>query len=179
MAIKTFVLEYIKDKEKRHAAIEQAVKNHLEDQDAEVLYNEKGKPYIKGAQKDQFISVTTTGSVLICVLSDKPVGVDGEHLVRFGPTNKTDYIAIAERFFTEEEAEYVREGNGDPLRFVRVWVRKEAYVKLTGKGVSDFLNFSVSDGEKLLTRINGIPIKKFTISFPGSSEYLFAIAGVE
>jgi phosphopantetheinyl transferase len=84
---------------------------------------------------------------------------------------------MAERFFTEEEAEYVREGDDDPLRFVKVWVRKEAYSKYTGKGLSDFSSFSVSDGEKLYSKVGGVPIKKFSPAFPGSSDYLFVIAG--
>jgi phosphopantetheinyl transferase len=179
MAIKTFVLENNPEKEKRHAAIEKAIKDYLENDKAEILYNNKGKPYIVGTETDKHLSVTTTGQIMLCVLSDMPIGIDGEHLERFNTENKTDYIALAERFFTEEEADYVREGDGDPLRFVRIWVRKEAYVKLTGKGLSDFLNFSVTDGERFFGRVNGIPIKKFAINFPGSNEYMFAIAGVE
>ncbi|MEG1743243.1 MAG: 4'-phosphopantetheinyl transferase superfamily protein, partial [Clostridia bacterium] len=90
---------------------------------------------------------------------------------------KHDYTAIAERFFTEEEADYVRDGDGDPIRFAKIWVRKEAFCKYTGKGLSDFANFSVSDGERFYGKINGIPIKKLSVSFPGSSEYIFCIVG--
>ena len=34
-----------------------------------------------------------------------------------------------QRFFTEEEAEYVRDNDGDAVAFAKVWVRKEAYSK--------------------------------------------------
>ena len=84
-----------------------------------------------------------------------------------------------ERFFTEEEAEYVRDNDGDPVSFAKGWVRKEAYSKYTGKGLSDFANFSVSDGERLNTKVNGVTVKKFTVTFPGSNEYIFALAGSE
>ncbi|PKM63422.1 MAG: hypothetical protein CVU97_00335 [Firmicutes bacterium HGW-Firmicutes-21] len=179
MAIKTFVLENYPEKEKRHAAIEKAIKDYLENDKVEVLYTGRGKPYIKGTETEKFLSVTTTGSVMLCVFSDMPVGIDGEHLGRFTAENKTDYTALAERFFSEEEADYVREGDGDPMRFVRIWVRKEAYVKLTGKGLADFSNFSVTDGERFYGKVSGVPIKKFAINFPGSNEYFFAIAGAE
>lgn len=179
MAIKTFILENYPEKEKRHAAIEKAVKDYLENDKVEVLYTSKGKPYIKGTSTEKFLSVTTTGTIMLCVFSDMPVGIDGEHLGRFNAENKTDYTALADRFFSEEEAEYVRDGDGDPMRFVRIWVRKEAYVKLTGKGLSDFPNFSVTDGERFYAKVNGVPIKKFGINFPGSNEFLFAIAGAD
>lgn len=179
MAIKTFILEYFSEKEKRHNAIEKSLKEFLKNDNIQVLYTQKGKPYIIGTETEKFISVTTTGKIMLCVYSDKPVGIDGEHLLRFGSNNKTDYIALSERFFSEEEADFVREGDGDPMRFVRVWVRKEAYVKLTGKGLADFLNFSVTDGVKFFSKVDGVPIKKFSINFPGSNEYLFAIAGAE
>lgn len=179
MAIKTFVLENYPEKEKRHAAVQKAIRDYLENDKVEVQYTAKGKPVLKGTPTEKFISVTTTGNVCICVLSEMPIGVDGEYLGRFGSDNKTDYTAIAERFFTDDEAVYVRDGDGDPMRFVRVWVRKEAYVKLTGKGLSDFLNFSVTDGERFYAKVNGVPIKKFNVNFPGSSDYMFVIAGAE
>lgn len=179
MAIKTFILENYPEKEKRHTAVENAIKEYLDNDNVEVLYTSKGKPYIKGTATEKFISVTTTGKIMLCVFSTMPVGIDGEHLGRFGQDNKTDYTALAERFFSENEAEYVRDGDGDPMRFVHVWIRKEAYVKLTGKGLVDFANFSVTDGERFYAKINGVPIKKFCINFLGNTEYMFAIAGAE
>lgn len=179
MAVKTFILENYPEKEKRHIAIETVIRDFLDNEKVKVLYTDKGKPYLEGLPNERYISITTTGKVMLCVFSDKPVGIDGEHLGRFGPDNKTDYTSLAERFFTEEEAEYVRDGEGETMRFVRIWTRKEAYVKYTGKGLVDFPNFSVTDGERFYAKINGVPIKKFSINFPGSSEYMFAIAGVD
>ena len=180
MAIKTFILENHPEKEARHAAVQKAVQEFLEDPAVRVVYDAKGKPTVEDAKQPRFISITTTGAVMLCVLSDTPVGIDGERLDRFGPDTKTDYIALAERFFSEDEADYVREGGeGEALRFVRVWVRKEAYVKLTGKGLVDFPNFSVIEGEKFSSKVNGVPLKRFNINFPESSEYLFAIAGLD
>lgn len=180
MAIKTFVFENQNDKEKHHSQLLAALREYTGVDSAQILYTSKGKPYIKGLPEEKFMSITTADEVMVCVFSDKPVGIDGERINRLideGKEKKTDYTALAERFFSEEEAEYVRDGDGDPERFVKVWVRKEAYVKYTGKGMSDFSNFSVSDGLKFLNKVGGVPIKKLNVCFPGSNEYLFVMAG--
>lgn len=180
MATKTFIFENISDKEKRHAQVQSALREYTGIDSAEVFYNNRGKPYIKGLPEEMFISVTTADEVMVVVFSDKPVGIDGERLTRFENDRrekKPDYINLAERFFTGEEAEYVRDGAVEGEQFAQVWVRKEAYVKYTGKGLSDFANFSVVDGSKLLNKVNGVPIKKLNVVFPGSNDYLFIIAG--
>ena len=160
--------------------VQHAVKDYLGDPKAKVVYDEKGKPTVEGTEEKWHISVTTTGAVMLVALADCPIGIDGEYLPRFdAPDNKIDYSALAERFFSEEEADYVRDAADSTERFVRVWTRKEAYVKCAGKTLADFPNFSVVDGEKLAPKVRGVTIKKFGINFPGSNEYLFVIAGVE
>jgi len=180
MAIKTFIFENISDKEKRHAQVQSALREYTGIDSAEVLYTSRGKPYIKGLPEEMYISVTTADEVMVVVFSNHPVGIDGERIARFENdtrTKKPDYISLAERFFSSDEAEYVRDGSVEAEHFCQVWVRKEAYVKYTGKGLSDFSNFSVTDGIKFYNKINGVPIKKLDLVFPGSSEYLFIIAG--
>lgn len=181
MAYKTFVFENISNKEKRHAQVQSALREYTGIDSAEVLYTSRGKPYIKGLPEEMFISVTTADEVMVVVFSTKPVGIDGEHMARFENNltreRKLDYIALAERFFSPDEVEYVRAGDVESEHFAQIWVRKEAYVKYTGKGLSDFANFSVTDGIKLYNKINGVPIKKLNVAFPGSNEYLFVIAG--
>ena len=178
MAIKTYVLDNIADREQRHTLVTEKAREHFGNPEVEVIYGKRGKPSVKGIDK-KYVSVTTTGAVMVVVFSDKPVGIDGEYLGRLKNNEKIDYLAIAERFFTEEEAEYVRDNDGDAVAFAKVWVRKEAYSKYTGKGLSDFANFSVSDGERLNTKVNGVAVKKFTVNFPGSNDYIFALAGSE
>lgn len=180
MAIKTFVFENLSDKEKRHAQVQSALREYTGIDSAEVLYTSRGKPYIKGLPEEIFVSVTTADEVMVVVFSSKPVGIDGEHMARFetaATEKRPDYIALAERFFSTDEAEYVRDGDVDAERFAQIWVRKEAYVKYTGKGLSDFSNFSVTDGVKLYGKINGVPVKKLNVVFPGSNDYLFVMVG--
>ncbi len=181
MKLKVFVLENNTVKRQRHAAVQKAVKAFFnDDPKVKVVYDENGKPSVEGTDKKWYISITTTGDVMLAALATNPIGIDGEHLPRFSdPENKIDYVAIAERFFSDEESDYVRDGSDSTERFVKVWVRKEAYVKCAGKTLADFPNFSVVDGDKLATKVHGISLKKFGISFEGSEDYLFVIAGVE
>ncbi len=180
MAVKTFVFENTKDKEKRHAQVQSALRQYTGVDSAEVLYTGRGKPYIKGLPEEMYVSVTTADEVMVVVFSGKPVGVDGEHMARFENDTrrkKPDYIGLAERFFSPDEVECVRDADVEAERFAEIWVRKEAYVKYTGKGLSDFSNFSVTDGIKFYNKVNGVPVKKLNVPFPGSGEYLFMIAG--
>ena len=108
MAVTTLVLENNPDREERHAILLNAVREHLENPDLTIEYTSRGQPVLKGSNK--YISVTTTEKVMVCAVSDTPVGIDGEHTGRFIGETRTDFIAIAERFFTEEESDFVREG---------------------------------------------------------------------
>lgn len=180
MAMKTFVFENQNDKEKRDSQLLAALREYTGVDSAQILYTSRGKPYIKGLPEEKFMSITTADEVMVCVFSDKPVGVDGERINRVvndSKDKKTDYVALAEKFFSEDEVEFVRDGDSESERFVKVWVRKEAYAKQSGKGMADFANFSVSDGLKLLNKVGGVPIKKLNVCFPGANEYLFVVAG--
>ena len=174
MAVTTLVLENNPNREARHAALLNALREHFNNPDIDIEYAPKGKPIVKNINKH--ISVTTVENMMICAISDTVIGIDGEHIARFSD-NKTDFVAIAERFFTDEEADYVREGDDVGVRFAKIWVRKEAYCKFTGKGLADFANFSVTDGERFFSKINGIPIKRLNVQIPASGEYFFAIVG--
>lgn len=182
MAIKTFIFENSESKEKRHAQVQSALREYTGIDSAEVLYTGRGKPYVKGTPNDTFVSVTTADEIMVVAFSSKPIGIDGERMTRFenpdAKTKKMDYVALADRFFTSDEAEYVRDG-AEGERFAQIWVRKEAYVKYTGEGMSAFSSFSVTDGIKLFPKVNGVAIKKLNVVFPGSAEYLFVYAGEE
>lgn len=174
MAVTTLILENNPSKEVRHATLLNALREHFNNPDIDIEYSPKGRPTVKNINKH--ISVTTVENYMICAISDTVIGIDGEHISRF-TDSKTDFTTMAERFFTDEEADYVHEGDDTGVRFAKIWVRKEAYCKFTGKGLADFANFSVTDGERFYSKINGIPIKKFNVSIPSASEYFFIIVG--
>ncbi len=182
MALKTFILENSSVKRQRQTDIQNAVREYLGNKKLKVVYDEQDKPSIEGFDKKIHISVTRANKVMLVVLYDKPIGIDGEYLPRIlAPENKIDYIMLAEKFFSVEESEYLRDSakEDEKLNFVKLWVRKEAYVKAAGKTVAEFPNFSVVDGSRMLPKVNGVSLKNFSIKFPECEDYFFVIAGIE
>lgn len=58
--------------------------------------------------------------------------------------NKKANFNVARRCFTKAELQYVLSGKEkSQQRFFEVWTKKEAYVKLLGTGIQDFLKFNV------------------------------------
>ena len=93
--------------------------------DGEIKRTELGKPYI---DYPVYIGVTHTDKVVIIGVDDVPFGIDAENITRV----MARHDSIAERFFTQNELLQVR----DDESFLDIWVKKEAYVKFTGEGIS-------------------------------------------
>lgn len=102
--------------------------------------SEYGKPYLVDYPNVHF-NVTHAKGLIVCALSDQPIGIDVEKIKRL----KRLRGAIAKRYFTETEQGYVfSEVNSQEERFIEIWTKKEAYVKWTGKGMKiPFNSFDV------------------------------------
>ena len=100
----------------------------LGDMSREILRAEKGKPYFKELPL-QF-SVSHTDDLWVCLISasTESLGVDVQQI------KETRQDKIAERYFTDDEKEYLKE-KGESV-FFEIWTRKEAYAKYTGRGLS-------------------------------------------
>ena len=180
MALKTFILENSSTKRQRQSDIQKAVREYLNNPKAKVEYDEKGRASITNIDKKMNISVTCCGKVMLVVLFEKAIGIDGEYIPDIAdPEKKIDYMTIAERFFSVDEVEFLRDTSSEAEleTFIKIWVRKEAYVKAAGKTIAEFPNFSVVDGPRFVKKIHGIAIKTFAIRFEGCENYTFAIAG--
>ena len=92
---------------------------------ARIIRDEKGKPYFQDVPLE--FSLTHSGSLWMCMFSDAPCGLDLQEV------KPCDCQKIAKRFFHEDEAQAVRDGGEEA--FFRIWVRKEAYCKMTGEGL--------------------------------------------
>jgi 4'-phosphopantetheinyl transferase len=105
-------------------------------------YGPYGKPELSPPAGLQF-SLAHSGDVaLIALAQGHPLGIDVERL-----DDRRDGLAIASRFFSPAEAAALasqpEEGRGPA--FFTAWVRKEAFLKATGRGLSDGLSgFEVS-----------------------------------
>ncbi|HTC20098.1 MAG TPA: 4'-phosphopantetheinyl transferase superfamily protein [bacterium] len=104
----------------------------------------KGKPFVKGSPLR--FSLSHSGSLIACSFGWREVGIDVERIDCLGPQ---DWALLAERYFSPAEYQYLFSQPRDrrPLAFVRIFTRKEAYVKALGQGL-------------------GLPFKSFTVPLP-------------
>lgn len=93
----------------------------------EIMVAEKGKPYFTDG-KIQF-SLSHSESLWACVYGPDQCGLD----VQF--KKKTDFRRISMRHFSREENLYIEKEGIEG--FYRIWTRREALGKLTGKGFFD------------------------------------------
>lgn len=111
-----------------------------------------GKPYLENVS-DLSFNLSHTGDYVTVAFSSDEIGVDIER-------KRSANMSVAHRFFTEEEWLYLQKiceahGEGEVLdrAFVRLWTRKESYIKAVGEGMhlplSDFCVLSdCVDAEK-------------------------------
>lgn len=108
-------------------------------QSIQFLSNRFGKPYIES--DDLYFNVSHSGNKILLIFSNKPVGIDVEQL-----KTDTHYLALAKRFFTQEEHTYLNElpSNQRQEGFFKLWVCKEAVIKAIGRGLShDLKSFTI------------------------------------
>lgn len=105
-----------------------------------------GKPVLAG-DTGIFFSVSHTGKVFACAVSDEEIGLDIQEARRRDASRTR---RLARRYFTEDEIAYLEGGFGNSGRteeeltdrFYRLWTRKEAYAKYTGEGLKAVLEGS-------------------------------------
>lgn len=101
-----------------------------------------GKPVAFVGGKEIFVSISHSGDFVAAAVCDTPVGIDLEAKREIKP----DFI---KKVLSEEELEFVKEGNDETTAFLKIWTAKEAYLKLTGEGLA-----GLKDAE-VLTLIKG------------------------
>ncbi len=113
-----------------------------------ILYTENGKPYTDSAPLH--FSISHTDGVVLCAVHTAPIGADIERIRLPRPNT-------VKRVCTDAECAYIGD---DPTRFAAVWTRKEAYAKLTGKGVSIGLQtIPTADEKGLLTTVCSMQVQ--------------------
>jgi 4'-phosphopantetheinyl transferase len=96
--------------------------------------DEFGKPHCVNSNH-LFFNVAHSGNLVAAAFDSKVVGVDIENM------RNTD-LAIADRFFTKNEAALLRAKPQADQRdfFFKLWTLKESFIKAEGKGLSIPLN---------------------------------------
>ena len=121
-----------------------------------VSFEKEGKPYF--TDRRPFFSISHSRALCAAALSDRPVGVDielcrehyKEHLIR--------------RCLSDQEMEHF---DGD---FTRIWCRKEAIAKMTGRGILAYPSFLDTEDAQYRFR-------EQRVSFEGMDYWLVSVTG--
>ncbi|MCR5829435.1 MAG: 4'-phosphopantetheinyl transferase superfamily protein [Lachnospiraceae bacterium] len=143
---------------------EEAAKDlSLSPRDIEIKRTLLGKPFIAGYD-NYYFSLSHCDNLILFASDNTPIGVDIEK-------SRSSYLKIAERFFTINEINKIKDSKNPKEEFLLVWTRKEAYVKLTGKGLSTRLDsFDVHD-----TSVTRYTTNDY-ISMTDGKNYVYSIA---
>lgn len=96
-------------------------------------YGADGKPYL---EEGPFFSLSHSGEYAACAIAEQEIGLDIQQEKAF------DSMKLAKRFFSETEQQELAKCPPEEREklFYYFWTRKEAYGKLTGRGLKDGLH---------------------------------------
>ena len=97
----------------------------------QIALTRRGKPYFPG--DTGHFSISHTKNYVFCCLSETPVGLDAEEMNR-----KID-LALAEKILSPAEKARFAAAPDSQAALLRLWVLKEAFAKLTGRGWGNYL----------------------------------------
>ena len=106
----------------------------------EIRRTKQGKPYF--LDEKLCFSLSHTALHVFCCLSERNVGMDAEEIGR-----KID-LRLGERWLSDPERVRVEASCDREDALLRLWVLKESYAKLTGRGLGNYLkdtDFSPKD----------------------------------
>ena len=92
-------------------------------------YNEHGKPSIVG-HPEIYFNLSHCKEAAICVISDKPIGVDVESIREFKDS-------LVNYTMNDEEKAEMASSSNPAATFIRLWTMKEATAKLIGTGITN------------------------------------------
>ena len=97
--------------------------------------DEYKKPHVYTKTGEINYSISHSGDYVVCVISDKPAGIDIE---KIGENN----TRVAKRFYTDMENQYVT----GAASFYNIWTLKESFMKIMGLGMKLPMDaFTVTD----------------------------------
>lgn len=115
-----------------------------------------GKPELSGEWTGIEVSLSHSGNLAALALArGRAVGVD----IQFRPAS-LDPARMSARFYPPDEARFVREGRGPARqagRFLRLWARKEACVKVGGGRLVLGLLLPVAGAGQVIVPGGGLP----------------------
>lgn len=133
-------------------------------------YGPHGKPYVEG-ESPLYFSLSHSGEYVLLAVSDREVGADIQQI------KEADIDKIAGHFMTAEEYGQWNEETIEAKKelFYQIWAGKEAYLKLTGEGMTAGFQTVYYEDEKQ-TMVDMRTPEREIETFWGSIEgYQFAV----
>lgn len=120
----------------------------------EFARREAGKPYLINSPNPMYFNLSHSGNFAALAVSTLgEIGVDTETI------RQRNFLAIAERYFHEDEFTQLLEKQGaeQALLFFKLWTLKEAFFKATGGGISSGLEKAVFNVDNKNIRVQLAP----------------------
>ncbi len=121
-----------------HGFMHMVLANYLniEADEIEFEHTQQGKPFLVESQNRENIQFNLSHSnnmAILAVCKQHEVGIDIEYAGR-----KIDWLGISKRFFTanEQQVFFKLPEAEQKAAFFKIWTRKEAHMKVTGKGLA-------------------------------------------
>ena len=89
------------------------------------LYNEHGAPYLEDGP---YFSISHCKQGIVVAVSETPIGIDIEAI---RPLNE----GLVQKAMNPQEQAQIAAAANPEQEFIRLWTRKEAYVKMLGTGI--------------------------------------------
>ena len=149
---------YIKENIDSKDLLRECLKKNFNISDYEIIYNEYNKPYLK-TEMIYFIISHDNGTTVL-VVSDQELGVDVEYF--------TYKESVVRKYFTNNEQNEILNSTNKEYDFTRIWVMKEAFIKMNGIGIPyGLINV---DTTKIKEQIELIENEKYLIAICKSEE---------
>ena len=97
----------------------------------QIRLSSEGRPYLVG-DSNPFFSITHSGDLVMVAFSEEEIGADLEI------ERQLDSVALASRFFSDQEALLIKDKN-DTETFFKLWTCREAAIKADGRGMGKLL----------------------------------------
>ncbi|MBS5805891.1 MAG: 4'-phosphopantetheinyl transferase superfamily protein [Firmicutes bacterium] len=138
--------------------LKDVLKNELNITNYELTFNKYNKPYLKDS--NIYFNISHDKNTTILVISDKEIGVDIEYY--------TYKESVMKKYYNEFEQQEIINSNNKEYEFTRIWVMKEAFVKMKGQGIS--YGLQNVDTTRLKKQIKLISNEKYIIAICQSEE---------
>lgn len=139
----------------------------------EYFYNLNGKPYIKN-RNDIFFSVSNTNDIIAIAVSNNPIGIDVEQIIKLN--NKNCYLLEVLNNTELNFIETLKEKEASKYLF-ETWTQKESYLKYVGSSINDDVkNLNIiSKGNYKSLLVNGEEQNVYIQSIDYLKNHIFSI----